>query len=270
MADSRKLAQKIRINAVKMTNTARSSHIASVLSIADILAVLYGRILSFKADNPKWEKRDRFILSKGHAGAGVYSVLAESGFFDKTILETYCNNGSVLSGHVSHVNVPGVELSTGSLGHGLPVAAGMAYAARQSRQNHHVVTLLSDGECDEGSVWEAALFASHHALRNLIAIVDYNGLQSIGTTEQTLALEPFSDKWRAFGWEAVEVNGHDHDDLEKAINNAQQHSEKPTCILANTTKGKGVEFMEDSVLWHYRSPQGEEYEKAIAILESAE
>ncbi len=266
MTDTRKLALKIRKHAVRMTNHAKSSHIASVLSIADILAVLYGHVLNFKAENPQWEKRDRFILSKGHAGAGVYAALAESGFFDESVLTTYCDNGSILSGHVSHVNVPGVELSTGSLGHGLSIAAGMAYSAKRTNQHHHIFTLLSDGECDEGSVWEAALFAGHHKLNNMISIIDYNGLQSIDTTQNTLALEPFADKWKAFGWDVIEICGHDHEQLIKKIMSAKEASDKPICVLAKTTKGKGVEFMENSVLWHYRSPQGNEFKRAMEIL----
>jgi transketolase len=270
MTDTRELALRIRKHAVQMTNAAKSSHIASVLSIADILAVLYGHVMNYKAENPRWEKRDRFILSKGHAGAGVYAALAESGFFDKSILSTYCHNGSILSGHVSHVGVPGVELSTGSLGHGLSIAAGMAYSAKRTNQPHHIFTLLSDGECDEGSVWEAAMFAGHHQLDNMISIIDYNGLQSIDTTQNTLALEPFVDKWMAFGWNVIEVNGHDHDELSKEIMTAKKVLGKPICVLAKTTKGKGVNFMENSVLWHYRSPQGDEYKKAMEILGQVE
>jgi transketolase len=266
MVDTKQLAGRIRKHAVKMTHSAKSSHVGSVLSIADILAVLYGQVLVYKADEPGWNGRDRFILSKGHAGAGVYAALAESGFFDKSILDTYCQNGSILSGHVSHKDVPGVELSTGALGHGLSVASGMAYAAKLSRQSHQVVTLLSDGECDEGSVWEAALFASHHRLSNLVVVIDYNGLQSIGTTEDTLALEPFPDKWKAFGWKVMEVDGHNHGQLANTLGDAKQWKEGPVCVIANTTKGKGVSFMENSVLWHYRSPQGEEYREALRLL----
>ena len=268
---SQELARRIRVHAVRMTHGAGSSHVGSVLSIADILAVLYGGVLQYKTDEPAWQGRDRFVLSKGHAGAGVYAVLSETGFFEKEELGRYCRNGSILSGHVSHMEVPGVEFSTGSLGHGLPVAAGMAYAARLQRDRHRVLVLMSDGECDEGSVWEAAMFAAHHKLDNLLAIVDYNGLQSIGSTEETLALEPFSDKWRAFGWHVTELNGHDHTELASALLNLQSDSGgKPRCILAHTTKGRGVSFMENSVLWHYRSPQDQEYIAALAELGETE
>ena len=212
---SKQLANNIRKHAVTMTSLGGSSHIGSILSIADILSVLYGSVLKVKADEPRWMDRDRFILSKGHAGAGVYAALAESGFISKDILKTHYQDGSNLSGHVSHKGVPGVEFSTGSLGHGLPVASGMALAAKINKNNHKVFVLMSDGECDEGSNWEAILFAAHHKLNNLIAIVDRNMLQSIHSTEDTLALEPFSDKWKAFGWEVKEVNGHNHEEIFK-------------------------------------------------------
>jgi len=261
----KKLANNIRKHAVNMTSTGGSSHIGSILSIADILAVLYGSVLNYKADNPKWQSRDRFILSKGHAGAGVYAVLAESGFMSVDKLKTHYKNGSDLSGHVSHKGIPGVEFSTGSLGHGLPVAAGMALAAKINEDEHTVYVLMSDGECDEGSNWEAALFAPHHKLDNLVVIIDRNKLQSIHSTEETLGLEPFVDKWQAFGWNVVDVDGHDHEQLISACNSKMVG--KPLCIMANTTKGKGISFMENQVLWHYRSPQGKEYEAAIKELE---
>jgi transketolase len=259
------LALKIRKHAVSMTSTGGSSHIGSILSIADILAVLYGSILNYKSNSPKWKDRDRFILSKGHAGAGVYAALAESGFMSIDKLKTHYQDGSDLSGHVSHKGVPGVEFSTGSLGHGLPVATGMALAAKIDNKNHKVYVLMSDGECDEGSNWEAALFAPHHKLDNLVVIIDRNKLQSIHLTEDTLGLEPVVDKWQAFGWNVVEVDGHNHEQLLSACESKVVG--KPLCIVANTTKGKGVSFMENQILWHYRSPQGEEYEAAINELE---
>ena len=261
------LAKLIRLHALKMINGGKSSHIGSVLSISDILAVLYGAVLNVKSHDPDWNMRDRFILSKGHAGAGVYAVLAEKGFFPKKLLNQYYKNGSFLSGHVSHKNVPGVEFSTGSLGHGLGVAAGMAYAAKINDEKHRIFVVMSDGECDEGSNWEAILFAAHHKLFNLHTIVDYNKLQSIKSTEETLGLEPFVDKWKAFGWDVIEANGHDHLALINALTN--HNSLKPLCIIAHTTKGKGVSFMENNTLWHYRSPQGREYEHALKELSDA-
>jgi len=262
------LANRIRIHAVNMTSLGGSSHIGSILSIADILAVLYGAILNYKAIEPRWSERDRFILSKGHSGAGVYAALAESGFMSVEKLKTHYQDGSDLSGHVSHKGIPGVDLSTGSLGHGLPVASGMALAAKIDKKDHRIFVLMSDGECDEGSNWESILFASHHKLDNLIVIIDRNRLQSIHSTEDTLALEPFADKWQAFGWDVVEVDGHNQQELFDACNNSKTTLQKPLCIIANTTKGKGVSFMENNVLWHYRSPQADEFDAAISELEN--
>jgi transketolase len=258
------LAQRVRELAVTMTARGKSSHVGSALSCADILAVLYAGVLKVDPAIPDWPDRDRFILSKGHAGAAVYAVLAESGFFPVEWLREHYADGSLLSGHVSHKGIPGVEISTGSLGHGLSVGAGMAFAARLAGESWRSVCLLSDGECDEGSTWEAALFAGHHHLGNLIAIIDYNKIQSLGSVNETLALEPFADKWRAFGWEVTEVDGHSHEQL-KAVLTAQ--FSKPLAVIAHTVKGKGVSFMENAVLWHYRSPQGEELEAALKELD---
>jgi len=267
LTEIRTMANTIRKHAVTMTHLGHSSHIGSVLSIADILAVLYGEVLDVRPDNPAWPDRDRFILSKGHAGAGLYAALAERGFFPADWLKTHCANGSRLCGHVSHKGIPGVEFSTGSLGHGLPVGAGMAYAAKISGKKHRVFVLMSDGECDEGSNWEAILFASHQRLSNLVAIIDYNKLQSLATVENTLALEPFAAKWAAFGWAVTEADGHDLNELRKSLAVEVTPGSRPNCIIAHTVKGKGVSFMENQVLWHYRSPQGEEYEAAMKELE---
>lgn len=260
------LALRIRTHAVQMTNLGGSSHVGSILSMADIVAVLYGGILRVDPGNPGRRDRDRFILSKGHAGAGIYAALAERGFFPTQWLEKHCADGSVLSGHVSHRGVPGVELSTGSLGHGLSVGAGMAYGAKLDTLSQRAFVLLSDGECDEGSTWEAAMFASHHQLDNLVAIVDYNKIQSLAAVSETLALEPFGDKWRAFGWSVIEVDGHDHGSLYACLSGIPRAAGKPTCIIAHTIKGKGVSFMERSVLWHYRTPRGSEYDDALTEL----
>ena len=260
--DTREMARRIRLHALRMTGHSGGSHIGAVLSMADIVAVLYGAVLRVDPSAPGWAGRDRFILSKGHAGAGVYAALAERGFFEMEKLATHYQDGSELSGHVSHKGNPGVELSTGSLGHGLSVGVGMAYSARLDGRLHRVVVLLSDGECDEGSNWEAILFAAHHGLDNLVAVVDYNKIQSLGPVDETLRLEPFADKWRAFGWTAVEVDGHDHDALRTALLGVPIVPGKPTCVLAHTVKGKGVSFMEHSVLWHYRAPRGDEFDAA--------
>jgi len=264
--DSIELARRIRKHALRMTSQGGSSHIGAVLSMADIVAVLYAHVLDYKTDEPRWANRDRFILSKGHAGAGIYAALAESGFFPVEKLDTHYRDGSLLSGHVSHKGIPGVEFSTGSLGHGLPVGAGMAFGAKLDERAHRVYVLLSDGECDEGSNWEAILFAAHHQLGNLVAVVDYNKIQSLAPVADTIALEPFVDKWRAFNWEVREVDGHDHAQL-RAVLDAPSESGKPVCVLAHTTKGKGVSFMENTVLWHYRTAKGDEYDRALAELE---
>lgn len=256
------LANKVRNHALDMTSLGGSSHIASVFSVADLLACLYGELLNISPESVNNPTRDRFILSKGHAGAGVYAVLAECGFFDVNQLKTHYQDGSKLSGHVSHKNMPGIELSTGSLGHGLPVGVGMAVSAKMDGRSNKVVVLLSDGECDEGSNWEAILFAAHHNLDNLVCIVDYNKIQSLDLVSNTLALEPFVDKWKAFGWDVYEVDGHSVEDICETYKASVSKSNKPCCIIAHTTKGKGVSFFEDSVLWHYRSARGDEYDKA--------
>jgi len=260
---TQELARKVRIHAVKMVNKGGSSHIGSVLSIVDILAVLYGRVMQYRSNEPKWVNRDRFILSKGHAGAGVYAVLAECGFFNIAELDKHYQDGSIFSGHVSHKGVPGVELSTGSLGHGLPVASGMSLAAKIDKKSHKIFVVMSDGELDEGSNWEAFMFAAHHGLNNLTAVIDRNKLQSMRTTEETLSLEPLRDKLIAFGWNVIEVDGHNHNELFSAIDS---DTKKPKVIIANTIKGKGVSFMENEIAWHYRTPSGELFDQAMKDL----
>jgi transketolase len=264
------LSHRIRRHAVKMTSRGSSSHIGSVLSMADILGTLYARVLNVFPDAPQDPGRDRVILSKGHGGAGIYAALAERGFFPVEWLENHYQNGSIFSGHVSHKGVPGVDLSTGSLGHGLGVAAGMALAAKRSGEAWKAYVIMSDGECDEGSVWEAALFAGFHKLSGLVALIDYNKIQSLAPVADTLELEPFADKWRAFGWHVQEVDGHDHAAIERALGAGQRVSDKPNVVICHTTKGKGVSFMENAVLWHYRSAQGEELEAALRELDAAD
>lgn len=266
---SKQLAWLIRRHGIEMTHLSGGSHIASILSVADIVAVLYSDVLRFDPCDPKMADRDRFILSKGHAGAAIYAALAEKGFFDVEQLKTHYQNGSILSGHVSHKGVRGVEFSTGSLGHGLPVAAGMAQAAKLDGKNHRVYVVMGDGECDEGSVWEAALYANHYNLNNLIAIIDHNKMQSLDFCENTLKLSPFADKWKSFGWNVLDIDGHDHEALLDAFHRAAQ-SDRPTVIIANTVKGRGVSFMEFDILWHYRFPHdGWEYDDALTELHAA-
>ncbi len=264
--DTRKLALRLRRHVLRMCNLGGSSHVGSCLSIADITAVLYGTVLQHDPARPDWRDRDRFILSKGHAAACIYAVLAERGFFPTATLDDYYRNGSRLSGHVSASGVPGVEFSTGSLGHGLGVGAGMAFQLRRLGGQQRTFVLLGDGECDEGSVWEAALFAAHHKLGRLCAIVDYNKLQSLGPVADTIVLEPFDAKWASFGWRVLHVNGHDHDALHGALAQASGANDPPLCIIAHTIKGAGVPFMENQVLWHYRVPRGAEYDAALDAL----
>ena len=261
----RQLAARVRLHVLNMTSRGGSSHIGSCFSIVDILAVLYSKILQIDPKYPTEQGRDRFVLSKGHAGAAVYATLAESGFFSVEKLKDHYQDGSDLSGHVSHKGIPGVELSTGSLGHGLSVAVGMAKAAKLNQQPYRTFALLSDGECDEGANWEAAMFAAHHGLNNLCAIIDYNKLQSLDLVSNTLGLEPFADKWESFGWRVLEVDGHDYDSLEESLHEDSSITQ-PTVVIAHTTKGKGVSFMEDSVLWHYRTAKDDEYQAALKEL----
>jgi transketolase len=264
---SEQLAWKIRRHAVEMTHLSGGGHIGSIMSVADIIAVLYTTEMKFNPKKPNWEDRDRFVLSKGHAGAAIYAALAENGFFDIEELKTHYANGSRLSGHVSH-HLPGVDFSTGSLGHGLSAAVGMAYVAKKDGKSHRVYVVLGDGECDEGSVWEAAIFAAHFRLNNLVAIVDYNHMQSLDFVDNTLEVEDFASRWKSFGWNAIEIDGNNHDEIKEAFKQARENGEdeihKPTVIIANTIKGYGVSFMENDILWHYRFPHnGWEYDCAV-------
>lgn len=267
--DTEALAKAIRIASLKMSHHAKSSHIGPCLSIADILAVLYGQILRVDPTQSGWRDRDRFILSKGHGGAALYATLALRGFFPMQWLEEYCDDGSFLGGHVTHHNVPGIEVSTGSLGHGLSIACGMALAAKKDKRPYRVFCLISDGECNEGSIWEAALFASHHKLDNLIAIVDYNQVQGLGPTKDILDLCPICDKWESFGWSTTRRGGHMHFSLSDAFSVLPIEIGKPSIIVAWTTKGRGVSFMENKLEWHYRSPNDKQLANAIAEIEEA-
>ncbi|MEB3206643.1 MAG: transketolase [Vampirovibrionales bacterium] len=263
------LARDIRRQTLTTIHRAKASHVGSCLSMVDILAVLYARVLHFRPEQPDWPERDRVIVSKGHAAAALYATLALVGFFPESWLSTYCQDGSRLGGHVSY-GVPGVEAATGALGHGLSIATGLSLALKRDNSHARSFVILSDGECDEGATWEAALFASHHRLDNLIAIVDYNKIQSFGRVEDVMALEPFADKWRAFGWHAQEVDGHDHASLLGVFEALAVGSQKPTVIIAHTIKGKGVPFMEDDNLWHYKPPNDEQLTLALRFLDHLE
>jgi len=254
---------RIRRNALRMVHAAKASHIASALSISDVMAVLYGKVMRFDADNPEAPDRDRLILSKGHACVAVYSTLAECGFFPKERLATYGEDFSWLMNHISH-KVPGVEFSTGSLGHGLPFGVGKALAARRFGHSWRTFVVLSDGELDEGSNWEALMFSSHHRLDNLVAVIDYNKLQSLDTVANTLGLEPLKEKLEAFGAQVHEVDGHHYGQLVDAM--TRSTSGKPTVVVAHTVKGKGVSFMENRVEWHYKSPSDIQLKQALLEL----
>jgi len=264
MVDTPSLARRIRAHALRMLSRANASHIGSCLSIADLLAVLYGRILNVDPVRCDCPDRDRFILSKGHAAAIYYAVLAERGFFPLEWLDTYCEDGSRLTGHVTTPGVPGVEFSTGSLGHGLSIGNGMALVGKQDGRPYRIFVLLSDGEMDEGSNWEAILFAAHHRLDNLVAIIDYNKIQSFGSLKEVLDLEPLAEKWRAFRWAVWEIDGHEHDQIKEALSCAPFEPGKPSVIIAHTVKGKGVSFMEGQLAWHYKSPNDQQLAQALS------
>ena len=267
--DTVELARRIRAHCVRMTHHAQASHIGTCLSMADLLAVLYSEVLRVDPARPEWADRDRFILSKGHGAAGLYAVLAERGFFPREWLATYGDDGGRLATHVVRYGVPGVDFSTGSLGHGLSVGCGMALAGKREGRPYRVFVQLSDGECDEGSTWEAVLFAPHHGLDNLVAIVDYNKIQSFGTVKEVLDLAPLADKWRAFRWGVREIDGHDHGQILEACRAVPFEAGRPSAIIAHTVKGKGVRFMEDKLLWHYKSPDAEQLAAALAELGEA-
>lgn len=258
----KKFALNLRVQTLKMVHKASASHIGSCLSMADLLTVLYEEILQIDPQDPENPDRDRFILSKGHGGAILYATLAAKGFFPTEWLDDYSQNGSLLLGHISH-HVPGVEVSTGSLGHGLPIGTGMALAGHREHKDYRVFVLLSDGELDEGSNWEAILFAPHHGLDNLVTIIDYNKIQSFGTVKEILNLDPLADKFKAFGWSVKEIDGHDINEISNTLNQVPFEKGKPSVIIAHTVKGKGVSFMEDQLAWHYKSPNKEQLEQAL-------
>jgi len=246
----KRLARLIRGYAVKMTNLEHSGHVGSSLSMAELVAVLYEGILRVDPKNPDWPDRDRFILSKGHAAAGVYAALTEKGFFPKEWVDTYYRDDGKLCGHISH-HVPGVEFSTGSLGHGLPVAAGMALVAKREKKKHRIFVLMSDGDCNEGSTWEAVMFAAQHHFDNLIAIVDANKVQALGKVRDVIDMEPFAAKLGAFGWAVRKIDGHDVEQIDKALSGVPFEEGKPSFVIARTVKGRGVKFLENTVASHY-------------------
>jgi transketolase len=261
MIDSTKLAAQFRARVVEMSHEAKAAHLASALSCMDIVTVLYHSVLRLDPKQPKWKDRDRFILSKGHAASALYVALAYKGFLSESDLKTYGEAGSLLEEHPSP-KLPGVEAATGSLGHGLPFGCGISLAARIQGQSYRTFVLMSDGECNEGSVWEAAMFAAANRLGHLCAFVDFNKWQATGRSREVLALDPLADKFRSFGWAVTEIDGHDHRQIAEAVKGVSIDQQKPTMVVAHTVKGKGVSFMEDDNNWHYRIPTSDEVEMA--------
>jgi len=261
------MAKKLRRHVITMIATAGSGHPGGSLSAADIITALYFRVLRHDPEHPQWPERDRFILSKGHAAPILYAALAEAGYFPVAELETLRKMDSRLQGHTDRTLTPGVEMSGGSLGIGLSFAIGIALAARLDSKTYRTYALLSDGECEEGQTWEAALAAAHFNLDNLTATVDCNGMQLSGWTRDIMNLEPFIRKWQAFGWHVIDIDGHNFDQILPAFARAEKMKGKPTVIIARTIKGKGVSFMENNVAFHGKAPTHEEAEKALKELE---
>lgn len=262
-------AAKARIGVIEGVYNAKAGHPGGSLSICDLLAYLYNGEMSIDASNPHMEDRDRFVLSKGHAAPALYATLALKGFFPVEDLKTLRKSDSYLQGHPNMNKIPGVDMSTGSLGQGISAAVGMALGAKLDKKEFRVYTVLGDGEIEEGEVWEAAMFAANRGLDNLVAVVDYNGLQIDGTVEEVNSPYPIADKFKAFKWNVVEIDGHDFDAIESALENARATKGVPTCIVMKTIKGKGVSYMENAVGWHGKAPNTEEYEQAMTELKAA-
>lgn len=261
-----RLALQIRMDIIEQVHSAKSGHPGGSLSIADIMAYLYHCEMKVDPSNPKLAARDRFVLSKGHCCPALYAVLAEKGFFDKSLLKEFRKLGSIMQGHPDMKKIPGVDMSSGSLGQGISAAAGMALSAKLSGESYRVYSILGDGEIEEGQVWEAFMFSAHYKLDNLCAVIDYNGLQIDGKVCDVMNSAPIKDKLKAFGFNTIEINGHDFDEIESAFKNARQFKGAPTAIIANTIKGKGVSFMENQVGWHGVAPNDEQYEAAMKEL----
>lgn len=263
-----KIATNVRKNILTAVYCANSGHPGGSLSSADILTVLYFEIMNIDPENPKWEDRDRFVLSKGHCAPALYGVLAERGFFPKEEVKNFRCVNSYLQGHPDMKNVPGVDMSTGSLGQGFSAANGMAISAKITGKKYRVYTILGDGELQEGQIWEAAMFAAHYKLDNITAFVDFNGLQIDGEIVKVMNPLPIDEKFKAFGWNVMNIDGHNYNEIYNATMEAQKVKDKPTVIIAKTVKGKGVSFMENVASWHGTAPKQEQYEKAIEELDN--
>lgn len=263
--DDLEFAKKVRLRALELCYRKRASHIGGAFSIADVLAVLYNGVLSISPETAQSPTRDRLFYSKGHACSALYAALELRGFFpDISLLDEFIQDGSYFTSHINH-NLAGVELSTGSLGHALGVACGSALAGKRRGADYAVFTIVSDGELDEGSNWEAILFAAHHQLDNLVLVVDFNKIQSFGSVAEVMALEPLADKFRAFNWGVIEVDGHSIPLLERTLRDVKATRDgRPHCVIAHTVKGKGVSFMENRLAWHYQSPRDDDYRAAVA------
>jgi transketolase len=263
----KEMAKQLRRHVITMTATAGSGHPGGSLSAADIIGALYFRVLRHDPQDPQWSDRDRFILSKGHAAPILYAALAEAGYFPVAELATLRRLDSRLQGHTDRNFTPGVEMSAGSLGMGLSFAIGMALGARLDAKTYRTYVLLSDGECEEGQTWEAVLSAAQFKLDNVVAIVDFNSIQLSGWTRDIMNLEPFAQKWQAFGWHVINIDGHDFDQILAAFSEAEKMKSKPTVIIARTIKGKGVSFMENNVAFHGKAPTWQEAERALKELQ---
>jgi len=269
--NNRELKQKaiqIRMDLLKMIHRAKTGHTGGSLSNTDVLTALYYRIMNIDPANAKWSERDRFIASKGHSVESLWCILADKGFFPKEELETFSQFGTRLIGHPNN-KVPGIEMNTGALGHGLAISVGMALAAKKDNKSYKVFCLMGDGEQAEGSVWEAAMAGAHYKLDNLVGIIDRNRLQISGSTEEVMGLDPLDDKWRAFGWNVIAIDGNNMDEIVEVLENVPTIQETPTLIIANTIKGKGVSFAENVAQWHHHVPSDEQLEKALSELELA-
>jgi transketolase len=259
----KKITKDIRVNILHMLTQAGSGHTGGSLSAADISVAIYFSKMSFDPKNPSWEERDRFIMSKGHAAPLIYSIMAEAGYFPKETIDTLRDIESPLQGHPCCKKLPGIEVSTGSLGQGLSVANGMALGLRLNNNPARVFCIMGDGEIQEGQIWEAAMTAAHYKIDNLCAVVDNNELQIDGPVEEVMGIQPVHDKWEAFGWHTISIDGHDMEEILRALDEAENTKGKPTVIIANTTKGKGVSFFENKVEYHGAAPTQDEFEKAV-------
>lgn len=265
----RSIAKEIRSDIFKMAHYAGGAHLGASFSVVEVLVALYfGGVLKYNSDKPDLDNRDRFILSKGHASAAVYAVLSKAGYFSKSVLYSYCQNESILGGHPNMLDIPGIEASTGALGHGLNYSVGLALGSKLNNLDNRIYVIIGDGECQEGSIWEAALFASAQQLNNLTVVLDHNKLQAMDRIDSILPLGSLKNKWASFGWDVAEIDGHNFDEILVELKNTKANV--PRLIIANTIKGKGVSFMEDVPIWHYRMPNPEELKILLEELEIEE